>query len=382
MTPADKPGSTGQDTEREPDRKSGVATDGQAKPVEQAGANHDGAQGSAHDGAHDGAQGNGKAEIDAPTARVATPDDLELSHGTPPPWQRVTSDNAASSASSATTQPTSDTTQPAKTQPTTPPRGESTPPAGSPQPSSPPSGLPSVPSSGPSAPSSPAQSSPSGASLFTPAADPPAGRSEPVGEKTVSIERPVVTGAAAARLFAEGLPTAATVPAPGTGMPHGGAAPSRTTVHLEGSGGPAGPSTGPLRVSAAAPSALRRPGRGPRRANLQIKRFDPWSVLKLSLVLGVALFFVWLVAVGVLYAVLDGMGVWDKLNGISSEILQPTDGGSGEPLISAGRVFGVAAIIGAVNIVLFSALSTVGAFIYNVSADLAGGLEVTLAERE
>ncbi|HEV7647637.1 MAG TPA: DUF3566 domain-containing protein [Actinophytocola sp.] len=202
-----------------------------------------------------------------------------------------------------------------------------------------------------------------------------------MGERTVSIERPVVTGVAAARLFADGLPTAATVPAPGTGMPHAGAAPSRTTVHLEGSG-PAGPSAGPIRVGAAAPSALRRPGRGPRRANLQIKRFDPWSVLKLSLVLGVALFFVWLVAVGVLYAVLDGMGVWDKLNGISSEILQPTDGGSGEPLISAGRVFGVAAIIGAVNIVLFSALSTVGAFIYNVSADLAGGLEVTLAERE
>ncbi|WP_084735569.1 DUF3566 domain-containing protein [Actinophytocola xinjiangensis] len=187
------------------------------------------------------------------------------------------------------------------------------------------------------------------------------------GEATVSVERPVVTGAAAARLFAEGMPTASTV---------GGQ--NRTTVHLDGSN----PSAGPLRMgAAAAPSALRRPGRGPRRANLQIKRFDPWSVLKLSLVLSVALFFVWLVAVGVLYAVLDGMGVWDKLNGISSEILQPADGG-GEPLISAGRVFGVAAIIGAVNIVLFSALATVGAFIYNVSADLAGGLEVTLAERE
>jgi hypothetical protein len=126
---------------------------------------------------------------------------------------------------------------------------------------------------------------------------------------------------------------------------------------------------------------LRRPGRGPRRANLQIKRFDPWSVLKLSLVLGVALFFVWLVAVGALYAVLDGMGVWDKVNGISNDLLQG-NGGNSQPLISAGRVFGVAAIVGAINIVLFSALATVGAFVYNVSADLAGGLEVTLAERE
>jgi Transmembrane domain of unknown function (DUF3566) len=352
VTPPDKPGSAGQDTERDADRKSGVATDGQAKPVEQeAAGNHDGDR----EDKPDGGQSNGKPAADEPTARVVAPDDLELSHGTPPPWQRVTSDNA--SAKPATPTPSAPPAKAAKPdQPTapvphTPPRGEH----------------------------GPRSASPGGAALFTPSngSEPDPG---PPGEKTVSIERPVVTGAAAARLFADGgLPTAATVPAPGTGMPHGGAAPSRTTVHLEGSG----PSTGPLRVGAAAtPSALRRPGRGPRRANLQIKRFDPWSVLKLSLVLGVALFFVWLVAVGVLYAVLDGMGVWDKLNGISSEILQPTDGGGGEPLISAGRVFGVAAIIGAVNIVLFSALSTVGAFIYNVSADLAGGLEVTLAERE
>ncbi|MEU6641470.1 DUF3566 domain-containing protein [Saccharomonospora sp. NPDC046836] len=130
-------------------------------------------------------------------------------------------------------------------------------------------------------------------------------------------------------------------------------------------------------------SAFRRPGRGPRRASLQVKRFDPWSVLKLSLVLGVALFFIWLVAVGVLYTVLDGMGVWDKVNGTYTSLVQgDTAESAGEPLISAGRVFGVAAIVGAINIVLISALATVSAFIYNVSADLAGGLEVTLSERE
>ncbi|WP_206784235.1 DUF3566 domain-containing protein [Amycolatopsis sp. MtRt-6] len=169
-----------------------------------------------------------------------------------------------------------------------------------------------------------------------------------------ATERQVVTGSAAPRLFgASDTPPAST-----------GEVPSASTQR-------------------ARPSALRRPGRGPRRASLQVKRFDPWSVLKLSLVLGVAMFFVWLVAVGVLYTVLDGMGVWDKLNGTYSSLV----GGEGanasaEPLISAGRVFGIAAILGAINIVLVSALATVSAFIYNVSADLAGGLEVTLSERE
>jgi hypothetical protein len=212
----------------------------------------------------------------------------------------------------------------------------------------------------------------------------PSRPADPPGEKTVQVERPVITGSAASRLFGGNM-DAPTVNVPHSlptnpGTPPGGIpSAARTTVHLDGGN----PSSGPLGMgtSAAAPSALRRPGRGPRRANLQIKRFDPWSVLKLSLVLGVALFFVWLVAVGILYAVLDGMGVWDNLNGISDELLQGSSE-TGTPLISAGRVFGVAAIIGAVNIVLFSALSTVGAFIYNVSADLAGGLEVTLAERE
>ncbi|WP_425435699.1 DUF3566 domain-containing protein [Lentzea kentuckyensis] len=165
---------------------------------------------------------------------------------------------------------------------------------------------------------------------------------------TVKVQKPVVTGSA--------------VPV--------GLGSSRTSVNMGSSG---------ARPAAATPSA-RRPGRGPRRASLQVKRVDPWSVLKLALVLGVALFFVWLVAVGVLYGVLHGMGVWDKINSTANDLLQANE--PGEPLISAGRVFGVSAIIGAVNIVLFTALATVGAFVYNVSADLAGGLELTLSERE
>jgi hypothetical protein len=194
-------------------------------------------------------------------------------------------------------------------------------------------------------------------------------------EVPLPLEHPVVTGTAASRVYADPM-AAPTVAQPPLGGP--GVQPPRTTVHLDGA---TVPPVGMRQPAAQPPNVLRRPGRGPRRANLQIKRFDPWSVLKLSLVLGVALFFVWLVAVGALYAVLDGMGVWDKVNGISNDLLQG-NGGNSQPLISAGRVFGVAAIVGAINIVLFSALATVGAFVYNVSADLAGGLEVTLAERE
>ncbi len=150
----------------------------------------------------------------------------------------------------------------------------------------------------------------------------------------------------------------------------------RTTVSFAGAGSQTtSTSTG------AAQGAARRPSRGPRRASLQIKRVDPWSVLKLALVLSVALFFVWMIAIAVLYGVLGGMGVWDQLNGTFTELTQP-ENSIGQPLISAGRVFGVASIIGAINIVLITALATVAAFIYNVATDLVGGVELTLSERE
>ena len=125
-----------------------------------------------------------------------------------------------------------------------------------------------------------------------------------------------------------------------------------------------------------------RSHRAPRRASLQLKRFDPWSVLKLSLVLSIAGFLTWLVAVGVLYGLLAGMGVWDQLNGTYSDLTSVSDPQAHDVLISGGRVFAFATVVGAINIVLFTALATVGAFIYNVSSDLAGGIELTLSERD
>lgn len=121
--------------------------------------------------------------------------------------------------------------------------------------------------------------------------------------------------------------------------------------------------------------------RAPRQAALQLRRLDPWSALKLALVLAVVLFFVWLVAVGVLYGVLDGIGVWDRLNGTYADLVSG-EAQTGAPLISAGRVFGFAALVGAINSLLFAVAVTIAAFVYNVSADLVGGIEVTLSERD
>jgi len=122
--------------------------------------------------------------------------------------------------------------------------------------------------------------------------------------------------------------------------------------------------------------------KGPVRASMQIRRVDPWSALKVSLVLSVALFFVWMIAVAFLYLVLGGMGVWSKLNSNVGDLLTSASGQTGGELVSSGTIFGGAALIGLVNIVLLSAMATVGAFIYNLTTDLVGGVEVTLADRD
>jgi Transmembrane domain of unknown function (DUF3566) len=122
-----------------------------------------------------------------------------------------------------------------------------------------------------------------------------------------------------------------------------------------------------------------RRARGPVRASMQIRRIDPWSALKVSLLLSVALFFVWMIAVAFLYLVLGGMGVWAKLNSNVGDLLNNTSGSAGE-LVSSGTIFGGAVLIGLVNIVLLTAMATIGAFIYNLATDLIGGIEVTLAD--
>ena len=149
-----------------------------------------------------------------------------------------------------------------------------------------------------------------------------------------------------------------------------------------GASGPAGRAAPESREGRGSQVPVSRRARGgPVRASMQIRRIDPWSTLKVSLMLSVALFFVWMIAVAFLYLVLGGMGVWAKLNSNVGDLLNNTSGSSGE-LVSSGTIFGGAALIGLVNIVLLTAMATIAAFIYNLATDLIGGIEVTLADRD
>lgn len=136
------------------------------------------------------------------------------------------------------------------------------------------------------------------------------------------------------------------------------------------------PTKGRPQPSRPAPSAP-RPG-APRRVRLTVARLDAWSVMKLSFLLSVALGIALVVSVGVLWTILDGMGVYADINRVTSEVLaQPFDV---LEYVGFREVLSLATVIAVVNVLLITALSTLGAFLYNVSSSLVGGLHVTLSD--
>ncbi|MEP6696557.1 MAG: DUF3566 domain-containing protein [Pseudonocardiales bacterium] len=140
---------------------------------------------------------------------------------------------------------------------------------------------------------------------------------------------------------------------------------------------PPGVTTAVPRDSVSGPASRTR-----RRARLQVRRVDPWSVMKFSLVFSVVLCVVLIVAVAILYLLLSGMGVFDSINTTVTSFTATTNDVKPAPLFSAKGVIGVAALIGVADIFLLTAIATLGAFAYNLCADLVGGIEVTLAEHE
>jgi hypothetical protein len=141
-----------------------------------------------------------------------------------------------------------------------------------------------------------------------------------------------------------------------------------------------GSGVAPVTVAAAAPAAAPRPS-GPRRARLLVTRLDPWSVMKTAFMLSVSVGIVLLVATALLWWTLSVTGVFSTIGRTVNDIA-----GSGSTsfdflsLVGFSRVMGVALVLTAIEIVLWSALATLFAFLYNLSVGLTGGLEVTLSE--
>lgn len=142
----------------------------------------------------------------------------------------------------------------------------------------------------------------------------------------------------------------------------------------------------PKSAKPSAPTA--RPERPPtpsaqsgRRASLRLVHVEPWSVTRLAFVVSVAMMIVAVVAVSIFWIVLNVTGVWGQINDSVTSVLSD-DGGTFDikDYLGFGRMFGLTLVLSAINVVLMTALATIGAHLYNLAAQLLGGLEVTFSE--
>lgn len=127
------------------------------------------------------------------------------------------------------------------------------------------------------------------------------------------------------------------------------------------------------------PTSAARDG-APRRVRLAVSRIDPWSVMKLAFLLSVAIGIMIVVAAAVVWFVLDGLAVFTTANDMITEIAGAESSLNILQYVEFSRVVSGATVIAVVDVVLLTALSTIGAFLYNITAALVGGVNLTLTD--
>jgi hypothetical protein len=195
-------------------------------------------------------------------------------------------------------------------------------------------------------------------------------------------------------------PSGSTVP-PGWGSAATEAAPADAAVTSGYGGSAAGPGTSATPVPSrpaqpSRPGKARRPQGGPtaprpapggastRKAQLTVSRIEPWSVMKFSFMISLVGWVILFVAVAIMYFVLSKLGVFHSIENTVGLVTasKAHSGTNAASWFAASRVLGYTMLVGAVNVILITALATVGAVLYNLVTMLAGGIEVTLKETD
>ncbi|MCR2052532.1 DUF3566 domain-containing protein [Actinomyces bowdenii] len=121
---------------------------------------------------------------------------------------------------------------------------------------------------------------------------------------------------------------------------------------------------------------------GPRRVRLALTRVDPWSVMKAAFLLSFAAGIMMIVATAFVWFMLDAMHVFSNIEGLVGKVAGE-ESNAFKALVAylaLPQAIAMATIIAVVNIVLMTALTTIGAFLYNITATLVGGIHLTLAD--
>ncbi len=170
----------------------------------------------------------------------------------------------------------------------------------------------------------------------------------------------------------------------------------QTSTSSRPQGGSGGNASGPAQgagsertTTGPRPAGAPRPAGGPgglpggraRRVKLTVSRVDPWSAMKMSFLISVALGIAGVVMVAVLWMILSGMGVFSEVNRLVGTVFSDTQNPFDiMDFLGFDRVLSLSIVVGVIDVVLMTALSTLGAFLYNICSALVGGIQLTLTD--
>jgi site-specific recombinase len=111
------------------------------------------------------------------------------------------------------------------------------------------------------------------------------------------------------------------------------------------------------------------------RRDLMVRRVDPWTVLKLSLVFYSSMLIIGMLANAIVWAFIARLGLIEQATEIAGALNIALT-------INTGNILQATFLVGVLGVIFMSSVNVFLAFLYNLVADLIGGVRIDLAEDE
>lgn len=110
-----------------------------------------------------------------------------------------------------------------------------------------------------------------------------------------------------------------------------------------------------------------------KQVRLRLVHIDFWSVVKLALLMAIAIGIAMVVAAVLLWLVVQQTGVIDSVDGLLNDVTG-SSGVTVSTFVSFEGLLAFAAVCAGLQIIVTTALAAIGAFLYNLSVRVTGGL--------